>query len=57
MRDFLWFPMQNEQARTIPPRAGLLGNQLRRQIEMEVGSSHPRERNGAGRGLTIHSWR
>jgi hypothetical protein len=48
--------LQNEQARAVAARGGLLRNQLRRQIEMEISGSHRSDRNGAGRGLTIHSW-
>jgi hypothetical protein len=56
MFDLSVFPLQNEQARAVAARGGLLRNQLRRQIEMEISGSHRSDRNGAGRGLTIHSW-
>ncbi len=55
MRDFSRFSLQNQQARAVAMRGGLLRNQFRRQIEMEIGGSHGRERSGAGRELTIRN--
>ena len=55
MFDFSAFLFQNEQARAVAARGGLLRDEFGRQVEMEIGGSHGRERNGAGRGLTIHS--
>jgi len=54
--DFSGFPLQHQQARTVAARGGLLRDESGRQVEMEIGGSHRRERNGAGRGLTIHCY-
>ncbi len=55
MFDFSIFPLQNEQARAVAARGGLLRDEFGRQIEMEISGSHLRERNGARRVMTIHS--
>ena len=52
--DFSRWAMQNQQTRIFPPGGRLLRDEFGWQIEMEISGSHRRERNGAGRGLTIH---
>ncbi len=37
VRGFPGFSLQNEEAGTIAPRGGLLGNKFRREVEMEIG--------------------
>ena len=40
MTNLMRFSVQNEQARVIAPAGGLLGNEVGRQVEMEIGGTH-----------------